>query len=181
MLIRKIIYTAAILIVPFVLMGGSCSTDPNFSSNITSLINVTGNYDTATTPNPDINNMTLTQTGNYVKGVDDQGTIYEGTSTGDIPTLTVSQVDASTGMADVFTTTAIQLTGRGPDGRSISLILTHVNAQTQLPVDPSIIVSDPGDQITNITNIVFIRTLAGTYTDSTGLAGSFVLESHVVN
>ncbi|MDP3981834.1 MAG: hypothetical protein Q8Q33_10525, partial [Chlamydiota bacterium] len=64
MMIRKLVYSAAILILPFVLMGGSCSTDPNYSGNFSSTLNITGNYRVVTSPNKQITNITLTQTNN---------------------------------------------------------------------------------------------------------------------
>ena len=184
MVIRKLVYTAAILFLPLILMGGSCSTDPTYSGNFTSTLNITGNYRVITTPNSTLNNFTLTQTNNLLQGVDNLGTVYQGTVTENISSLNVDQ------SANIITISAT-MQGTDGSGRVITIIITQVNAGGfGFPVDttdtsgtsdsPTLQVNTQPSQTTNVSNFIFIQSLVGTYTDSLGVAGSFEMINNTV-
>ena len=175
------------LLIPLAFLGIACTSDssPNYSSNLDTTLNITGNYYVMRIPDHSITNFTLTQTGSLVQGVDNKGTRYEGSSTGDIQTLSVEQINA--GKQQTYLTTAITIQGTDGAGKVITIILTQVNwamSTTSLSessvVDTGLEVHEMPSQQTNLSNQVAIAGLAGTYTDSTGASGTIELFSNVV-
>lgn len=176
MLTKKLLLTAAVLMGPFLFLGGSCTTDPNFTENITATLNITGNYNVVTSPDGGLTNFTFTQTGNLVQAVDNEGTVYEGTTTGDIRTISVNQ-------SNTFITATIQIQGTRGDGVVVTIVLNQVNATgftfvTTTGTTPTV-TAQPA-QTTNLATTVFVQSLLGTYTNSTGLAGSIELVNNSV-
>lgn len=176
-MIRKM-YLKYGLLIPLAFLGIACTTDnsPNYSNNLETTLNITGNYRVQGIPKQDINNFTFTQTGSLVQGVDNKGTRYEGTSTGDIQTLSVTQGE------DTFITTAITIQGTDSTGRVITIILTQANLIYGVPEGvTNVEVSEMPPQNTNVANPVAVAGLIGTYTDSAGLSGSIELVANVIH
>lgn len=155
------------------------SEDPNFSNNVAATLNITGNYNVVTTPDPQLKNFTLTQTGSLVQGVDNRGTVYEGTTTGDITTIPVNPGTPQQPIPD-FVTSTITLQGTQPGtGKVITIVLTSANLGFLQPEGTEdIAVTPQPPQQTNVANLIFVKGLAGTYTDNTGLTGVLELSNN---
>lgn len=156
--------------------AGSCSTDPNFSGNFEASLNITGNYRVFESPDDSIQNITIVQTSNLVQGVDNNGTVYEGTVTGEINSVPINKG----GNTSTITTT-IEIGGIDSGGVAIILAISSIgysynpitNVREALNPDQD---GDP----TDLANTIFVQSLVGTYTDSTGLAGSLELVNNSI-
>ncbi len=165
------------LSLPVFYMGcNSGNNDVNFSGNVAATLNVTGNYNVVTTPNSGLRNITLTQTGNRVRGVDNQGTVYTGTGTGDISTITAQTTSATKMIA-----TAITIQGTDASGRVITLALTSATLGFTTPTSATgVTVTALPVQETNVQNAIFVKGLVGTYVDSTNRSGSIELVNNTL-
>ncbi len=178
---NKLRFLTAVLFLglPVFYMGcNGGNNDLNFSGNVTATLNVTGNYNVVTTPNSGLHNITLTQTGNRVRGVDNQGTVYTGTGTGDISTLT-----AQTTSVTKMIVTAITIQGTDANGRVITLALTSATLGFTPPASfttAGTTVTSLPVQETNVQDLVFVKGLVGTYTDSHNLSGSIELVNNAL-
>lgn len=166
---KRRVLLSLMLFVPLLVLNFACdASDPNFSENFNSQINVTGNYHVDTTPNSKKTSYTLTQSGNLVQGIDNQGVVYEGNATGDLKSLNTTQ-------SKQYVTVAITIQGRDAAGVTYTLLLTQVALLFFQPGSGGVAVAQPSLQ-TNDANSYAVIGLTGTYTDSTGKSG--LIEMH---
>lgn len=147
--------------------------DFNFSGNAAkSTLNVTGNYAVFASPNAAIKNITMTQTANRIRAVDNLGTVYTGSSTGDIGTTTVI-TSSSTQMI----VTAITMEGTDRSGTVITITLTSATVIVGVPPkitgETDLVVTALPPLETNAVNVLAVKGLLGTYVDSISRSGSF--------
>ncbi|MBI1884169.1 MAG: hypothetical protein HYS08_08200 [Chlamydiae bacterium] len=158
-----------------VLLWG-CSTGDNglnYSGNVKSTLNVTGNYEVKRTPLPSLNNFTITQTNNLIQAVSNDGVVYKGTTPGDLET--VFSTEDGTGISTTGSstiTTSMTLQGTDGGGTVRTLLLTSITFYVEDPF------STTGSS--SITTAVKVTGLAGTYTDSGGVNGAIEMVSNTL-
>jgi len=172
---KRRVLLSLMLFVPLLALNFACEGgDPNFSGNFDSDINVTGNYRVDSTPNGAKSSYTLTQTGNLVQGIDNQGVVYEGSATGDLTSLNTSQgINEANGTKVI--TVAVTIQGRDAAGVTYTLLLTQATLQFFAPNSTTTVNTQP-DLQTNSNNPFAVVGLVGTYTDSAGKSG--LIEMH---
>ncbi|MDP3981415.1 MAG: hypothetical protein Q8Q33_08395, partial [Chlamydiota bacterium] len=127
---------------------------------------------------------------NLLQAVDNLGTVYRGTVTENISTLSVTQ-------ANTFVTVSATMQGTDRGGKVITITFTHVNAvgfifpayaldTTATGLDVSVSVDTvkvdavPSQQTNIASDEIFIQSMFGTYMDSTNLSGSFEMINNTV-
>lgn len=187
------VFSWSIATVGLAVMIG-CGAGNNSYSGSATATNFTGFYDVRSA-NPSaiaarISAITLTQTGNFVRIIDNNGVIYEGNTNSSEITLfdardSAADIDEDTQTPGVSDnnhnlTQTYTVTGVAVDGKPVTMhLVAQFTIYTLVDQTTGLVSASPYDQADLTTTSVRIVALQGNYVETGGLVGTIIFETNI--